>query len=226
MAKYAEAASKGYAELQAKFTQMSQAEGADVPLNSPAELAATIGDLSSKYDRLDGVPELTQELAGILHGQGMGPKRAAAVIEAVLTKRQGEAPARMSMEEQRSRVVHELGPSGAAIATRVANKMHAMEQDGRMDAEGFEQLVPLAGSAAGMRVLDRLLNGAAPPPDASQVQQGQQWRQQEIADIRKGLTDPNKLADPAFIERYRKLAKEGFMLDGKPVQQPGRGFQG
>ena len=218
VAEYARHLSQGYTHLNGQFTQATQRLGDDAPGETPelywAEQAPE--EWAAKYDRLDfGDVDAIRDIYRAAHAQGIGVKAARGLVEKYLEARQAAAPEVESDESRRSRVVHELGPQGAAMASAVS----AWVSGQQFTAEEVAAMAPLAESAAGMKALFKLSRATlGAPPGAGGVQQAAEMeRQQELAEVKKGLADPANLVDPKFIARYRALVRDGHTLDGAPV---------
>ena len=218
---YAKHLSQGYTHLNGQFTQATQRLGDDAPAETAELYWAEQGPQAwaAKYDRLDFSDEAAiTDIYRAAHAQGIGVKAAQGLVEKYLDARQAAAPEVESDEVRRSRVIHELGPQGAAMAAAVS----AWVTGQGFDAEEVGAMAPLAESAAGMKALFKLSRATlgAPPSAGNVAQAAEMERQKEMEDVKKGLADPKNLVDPKFIERYRRLTRDGHTLDGEPVPVP------
>ena len=223
MEAYARAVTQGYQHLNGQYTQATQQLGGD---DRPGEVVEaywaerTQAALEAQYGKLDFADmEGVRDVYRAAHAQGLGPKRANALVDDYLARRNASAPEVEADEDRRSRVVHALGPQGAKMAAAVA----AWVQGGGFTAEEVAAMAPLADSADGVRVLFKLSRASLSAPPAGDGLSGgvEAQRAREVAEVKAGLADPRKLADPAFIARYRALVKDGYTLDGRPVPVEG-----
>ena len=220
---YARHLAQGYTELNRRFTQATQGAGDD-PVGETPELYWTRPEdtpeaLAEKYDRLDfGDIEAIRDISRSAHAAGLGPKRAQAIVDGYLDLRQKAAPEVETDEARRSRVIHEMGPQGAQMASAVATFIGARARSGELSAEQVAALMPVAESAAGMEALFKLSRASlAAPPAMTNGVSLQAERDAAVAQLKKDLADPSKLSDPEFLARYRSMVKEGYTLDGRPV---------
>ena len=220
---YAKHLSQGYAHLNGQYTQVTQQMGDDKP-GETAELywaEQTPEQWGEKYAKLDfSDADAIRDIYRAAHAQGIGVKAAQGLVEKYLESRNTAAPEVETDEARRSRVIHELGVQGAQTAAAVAKWVGAKAQSGELSAAEVEALMPLADSADGMRALFKMSRSSLGPPPAGAVEGKtalEAERAEAVAQMKKDLTDPEKLADPAFIKRYQALVKDGMTLDGEPV---------
>lgn len=221
-AEYARHLSQGYANLNGQFTKATQGASED-PVGELVETywaERTPEELGKTYGRLDfSDMEAVRDIYRAAHAEGLGPKRANALVDGYLKARNDAAPEVETDEARRSRVIHEMGPQGAAQAAAVATWIGAKARSGELSTDEVEALMPLAESAHGMAALFKMSRSSlGPPPDSSGAAGGlEAEREAAVAEVKKGLTDPEKLSDPKFIARYNALVKEGHLLDGSAV---------
>ena len=218
---YAKVLSEGYRQLNGQFTQATQAQGDDKPGEVPEAYWAERTDASfaEKFARLDfSDMESVRDLYRAAHGEGWGPKRTNAPVDAYLTLRNKAAPEVETDEARRSRVIHELGPQGAQKAAAVATWVSGM----KLDAAQVQALAPVAESAAGMEALFRMSRATLGAPPAGGAQGGgQEAREAEIAQLKADLADPEKAFTSEVRARYARLVKPGHTLDGQPLSSIG-----
>ena len=222
-AEYAKHLSQGYTHLNGQYTQVTQQMGEDKP-GETAELywaEQTPEQWSEQYAKLDfSDVDAIRDIYRAAHAQGIGVKAAQGLVAKYLESRNTAAPEVETDEARRSRVIHELGVQGAQTAAAVAQWVGAKARSGELTTAEVEALLPLADSADGMRALFKMSRSSLGPPPAgtAETKSGlEAAREQERDEIRKGLADPEKLADPAFVARYRAFVKDGHLLDGSAV---------
>ena len=220
---YAKVLSEGYRQLNGTYTQITQSLGED----KPGEVADAYWAERPKADFEKAYPKLSfedeeavRDIYRAAHAQGLGPKRANALVDHYLASRNKAAPDVESDEDRRSRVIHEMGVQGAAKASAVATWIHGMG----LDAAQIGALAPVAESAAGMEALFRMSRAslAAPPAGGEgTLAQPADTRAAEIAQLKADLADPEKGHTAEVRARYLRLVKDGHTLDGEPLPQVG-----
>lgn len=214
---YAQAVTQGYQHINGEYTKLTQQLGGDPAGDNPDAYWAerTQDAFAAQYPKLDfSDMEGVRDVYRAAHGQGLGPKRANALVDAYLASRNATAPEVEDDATRRSRVVHELGPQGAQMAAAVG----AWVTSGSFTAEEVAAMAPMAESADGMRALFKLSRASlTAPPSGPGPSGGEVERQQAIAQVRKELAGCEGNPSPDLVQRYRTLTKDGHMLDGTPV---------
>ena len=220
-AEYARHLSQGYTHLNAQFTQATQGAAED-PRGDSADAYFAGQDpkqWAEKYDRLSfDDPEAIRDIYRAAHETGLGPKRTQAMVDAYLQRRQSGAPEVESDESRRSRVIHELGPQGAAMAHAVATFMQGHARAGTLTGTEMAALAPVAETPDGIRALFKMSRSSMTRlPDGQGAAGLEAARQKEMADLKEALADPKRALLPETAARYKALVRDGYTLDGERV---------
>ena len=227
---YAERVTASYAALEKAF-HAKGGDAGDPHDDDIAKYQALVTEEAlSGFDRIPAEERGHELLLEAVKAAGLGPRKANEIVQHWLKGRNDAAPVPETDEARKSRVIHEMGPSGAVRATEVATWIGAQAKDGSLTADEIKAMVPLAGSAAGMTVLWKLSRaGGGGPPSAEQHAADQaalrQDRAEKVQSIREKMADPTVYQSPsrlaALQEEFNALTKGGAVrLDGSP---PGRG---
>lgn len=218
---YARHLSQGYAALNAEFTKATQGNAED-PRGEDAEAyfaGQTPEAWAEKYSRLDfSEPEAIRDIYRAAHDAGLGPKRAQSMVDAYLQRSHERAPEPEDDATRRSRVIHELGPQGAAMAASVATWIQGHVKGGTLTGTEVASLAPVAETADGIRALFKMSRSTLGTLPAGQGPQAAEiHRTQELEALRADMQDPKKALTPEVAARYKALVRDGFTLDGEPV---------
>ena len=217
MEAYARAVTQGYTHLNGEYTKATQQLGGD----APGEVAdaywaeRTQEAFAAQYPKLDFEDmEGVRDVYRAAHAQGLGPKRANALVDAYLARRNATAPEVETDEARRSRVIHELGPQGASMAAAVG----AWVTGSGFTGEEVAAMAPLAEDPVGIRVLFKLSRSSLTAPPSGQGPMGHEMeRRQAVAQVRKELAECEGSPSADLIARYTALTQPGRTLDGQPV---------
>ena len=221
-AEYAKVLSEGYRQLNGTYTQVTQSLGED----KPGEVAEaywadrTKAGFEEKYPKLSfDDEEAVRDIYRAAHAQGLGPKRANALVDHYLEARNKGAPEVEDDETRRSRVIHELGPQGAQKASAVASWV----MGGKLTADQVKALAPVAETKDGIEALFALSRaGVGQPPagDPAVATAGVELaREAELAQLKADLADPVKGHSAEVRARYMRLVKPGKLLNGDDLPQ-------